>query len=93
MEARRSTLSPGERDRYLLLVDYERAICSQPELAGADGASELLRLGGEATRELEAFIEEAERRMESDPVVEESVADARERVDDIRSRLLRLGRN
>ena len=93
VEARRSTLPAGERGRYLLLADYQRGICNQLEFERADEPTELLRLGGQAMRTLEAFVEEAEPVASSGSEVAEAVEDARERAEEIRSELLQLGRN
>jgi len=83
---------PGRaQPQVLALRQYQVGVCAQQEFAQAEGAVALVRTGGQAVRELEAFLEEAEALPNRPPLMEEAMSDARSRIEDIRARIRRGG--
>jgi hypothetical protein len=80
----------GDRASVLALVEYERAMCSQYEFGRAKSAIEVVRAGGRAIQEFNAFIELGEAVTPSSTEVDSAVADARRRVAQIRERMRQL---
>lgn len=80
----------GERASVLALVEYQRAMCSQHEFGRAESAIEVVRSGGRAIQEFNAFIELGDAVAPSTAEVDAALADARSRVEAIRERMRRL---
>ncbi len=80
----------GERTSVLALVEYQRAMCSQHEFGRAESAIDVVRSGGRTIQEFNAFIELGEAVAPWSEEVDEAVADARRRVEQIRERMRQL---
>ncbi len=80
----------GERASVLALVEYQRAMCGQHEFGQAESAIEVVRAGGRAIQEFNAFIELGDTVARSSAEVDAAVADAHRRVEQIRERMRQL---
>ncbi len=80
----------GERASVIALVEYQRAMCSQHEFGRAESAIEVVRSGGRAIQEFNAFIELGEGVTPASSEVDAAVTDARRRVEQIRKRMRQL---
>ena len=90
MELGGRAIPAGERASVLALVEYQRAMCSQHEFGQAESAIEVVRSGGRAIQEFNAFIELGEAVTPASTEVRAAVADARRRVEQIRERMRQL---
>jgi hypothetical protein len=70
------------------LIEYERGICSHGEFDRAETTRERVRTGSAAIQELQAFIEFGERIEPVPPLVQTAIEDARNRIEDIRRRMV-----
>jgi hypothetical protein len=77
----------AERPSLLALGKYQVGLCSQHAVDQADGTVALVRAGGQAVRDLQAFIDEAEGLSDPSPAVARALTDARTRIEDIRERV------
>jgi len=69
------------------LAAYQRANCSHQEFTRVTAALDILRVGGAAIREFEAFIEEGEALSPLPSQVSEAIQQARTRIEEIRERM------
>ena len=86
----RRALPASEQASTLALTEYQRAMCSQHEFGQVESAIEVVRTGGRAIQEFNAFIELGEAVRPATAEVDTAVADARSRVERIRERMRRL---
>lgn len=70
------------------LIEYERGICSNGEFDRAETTRERVRTGSAAIQELQAFIDFGERIDPVPPLVQRAIQDARNRIEDIRRRMV-----
>ena len=86
-----SRMPVADRPDLLALGKYHVGVCGHHQVDRADGTVALVRAGGQAVRDLEAFIDEAEGLPEPSPEVREALADARDRIEAIRERVRQGG--
>jgi len=70
------------------LIEYERGICSNGEFDRAETTRDRVRTGSAAIQELQAFIDFGERIDPVPPLVQRAIEDARNRIEDIRRRMV-----
>ncbi len=69
------------------LAAYQRANCTYQEFTRVEAAMDILRVGGAAVREYEAFIQEAEDVEAPPPEVTAAIQTANTRIEEIRERM------
>jgi tetratricopeptide (TPR) repeat protein len=69
------------------LAGYQRANCTHQEFQRVEAALDILRVGGAAIREYEAFISEAEALSPVPAQVSSALGEARARIEEIRERM------
>ena len=80
------SISEAQRPIVLVLVDYQRAMCSYHEFRRARDRADVARSGNQAIQEFEDFIRRGEALSPVPQQVQNAVADARSRVQEIRGR-------
>jgi hypothetical protein len=82
----RSLNRRSRNDQLLVgaLIQYERGVCSQAEFDRSQTTRERVRTGSQAITELQGFIDFGERIDPVPDVVQNGIADARNRIDTIR---------
>lgn len=86
-----SRIPKAEQPVVKALAEYERARCSQTEFDKARGAVQVVRTGGQAIREFQAFLDQAGALSDPPSRVTDAVADAEKRIEAIRERVKRGG--
>lgn len=80
---------PGKLPLVQAYALYGQGLCTQQEFMKVRAGIELARVGGKAVRELEAFLQAAEKVPSPPPELQRAVTDARERIEEIRERARR----
>ena len=86
LDRAKNRLGAVEQSTVAAMIAYQRGVCSHGEFDRAQTTRERVRTGAQAIQELNAFVEGARRMSPVPPEIVRAVADAEQRVEDIRRR-------